>query len=175
MDKTAEIPEEAQRVRQDYIDRKTVQSIRAAYSLSLNRLYYFLDGLPQADGTTLLPPIPRRHVYVRKVGRTAARVALVEQLLRATEVQIHSLEQRMAQAGYQANPDDARLTAVWGRTVRDLLADDEQKTDDKKSAKSKQVDDDEFIPRNVDELRIELARRIDVIRGRRNGGPAGGS
>jgi hypothetical protein len=169
------IPETTLRARQDYLEGNAVRAIRADTGFSLDRLYNWLDGARQADGTTLLPPIPRRRTIVRKERRAATRVALVERLLHATGVLIHSLEQRMAQAGYQANPEDARLTAMWGRTMRDLKAHDEQKPDDKKSAKSKQADADEFIPRNVDELRIELARRIDIIRRRRNGDPAGGS
>jgi hypothetical protein len=67
------------------------------------------------------------------------------------------------------------LTAQFERNVRALMAQDEQKSPDKKSVKTTQADDDEFIPRNVDELSIELARRIEVIRRRRSGGAAGGS
>ena len=118
------IPEAALRARQKYIDGETVKAILADTKLSLERFYHCLDGLPQADGTTLLPPIPRRRIIVRKAGRAATRVALVERLMRAAEMQIHSMEQRMARAGYEANDGDARVTAVLARTMRELSAHD---------------------------------------------------
>ena len=70
----------ALRARQDYINGKPVRAKFAETKFSLVQLYHWLDVTPQVDGSTLLPPIPRRRIIVRKAGRAATRVALVERL-----------------------------------------------------------------------------------------------
>ena len=55
-----EIPQAALRARQMYAEGRTVRAIQAETGLNLDQLYHALDGLPQPNGDSLLPPIPRR-------------------------------------------------------------------------------------------------------------------
>jgi hypothetical protein len=163
-----EIPQTILLARQMYVERKTVREIQAATGLSLDRVYYGLDGLPQPDASTLLPPIPRRRIVARRLSRAATRIALVTRLMRATEMHVHDVEKRFARN--KSNPasreSDARRLAVLAKTMRELIALDKQNSADDGAGKSAQPDDD-FIPRDVDELRRELARRVDLLRQRR--------
>jgi hypothetical protein len=87
-----EIPQAVLRARQMYAERKTVRAILAETGFNLDQLYRALDGLPQPNGDSLLPPIARRRITVRKTSRAATRVALV---MRLAELQIYGLEQRL--------------------------------------------------------------------------------
>ncbi len=95
-----DIPQTVLRARQMYVEGKPVRVIQAETGLSLAQLYHALDGLPQPDGSTLLPPIPRRRIIARKTSRAATRVALVARLMRAAELQLHGIEQQLETAGY---------------------------------------------------------------------------
>ncbi len=163
-----DIPQAALRARQRYADGKPVRVILAETGLNLDQLYDWLDGAPQPDGSILLPPIPRRRTIVRRSSRAATRVALVTRMMRATEMQVHEIEQRLG--GEAAEPTsrerDARMLAVLAKTMRELIALDTQNSADTGEGKPAQTDDD-FIPRDVDELRRELARRVDLLRQRR--------
>ena len=81
-----DIPEKAIRARQDYIDGKTVKAILADSDFCLDQLYHWLDGGRQTDGTTLLPPIPRRRIIKRKLGLTETRAILIARMMRASEL-----------------------------------------------------------------------------------------
>ncbi len=163
-----EIPQAALRARQMYVDGKTVRVIQAETGLSLDQLYHAFDDLPQPDGSTLLPPIPRRRIVARRLSRAVTRIALVTRVMRATEMHVHDVEKRFARD--KANPasreSDARRHAVLAKTMRELIALDTQKSADPGASERAQPDDD-FIPRDVDELRRELARRVDLLRQRR--------
>ena len=159
-----DIPAAALRARQMYFDHATVRSIRAETGFSLDRLYYWLDGAPQADGGTLLPPIPRRVVVVRRSSRPARRAALVARMMRAAEMQVHEIEQRLGcEPAPEGRARDARTLAVLAKTMRELIALDVL-TEDKNTDHA----DDDDAPFDIDELRRELARRVDQIRRRRD-------
>jgi hypothetical protein len=85
----------------------------------------------------LLPPILRRRIIVRKTSRAATRVALVERLMRAAELQLHG-EQRLASAAYEPTESDgnSRAIALLARTIRELTGLDER--NGSRSAKPKQ-------------------------------------
>lgn len=98
------------------------------------------------------------------------RVLLVQRLIRTTDLQVREIETRLKDA--LGEPDDrerdARIMAVLAKTTRELLT----LEPDGATKKTPQADDE--VPRDVDELRHELARRIDSLRERRAGaGPAG--
>ena len=165
-----DIPATALRAREMYLDRATVRRIRADTGFSLDRLYYWLDGAPQADGGTLLPPIPRRVVVVRRSSRPANRAALVARMIRATEMQVHEIEQRLEGGAVpEGRERDARTLAVLAKTMRELIALDIL-TEDKNTDHA----DDDDAPFDIDELRRELARRVDQIRERRDAARAVG-
>jgi hypothetical protein len=170
-----DIPQAALRARQMYLDRIPVRVILAETGFSHDRLYFWLDGGPQSDGSRLLAPLPRRHIVVRKSSRAATRVALVTRLMRATEMQVHEIEQRLGTetAEPTSRERDARMLAIMAKTMRDLIALDTQNSADTGEGKPAQTDD-EFIPQDVDELRRELARRVDQLRQRRAAGGTAG-
>src|ERR1044071_152827 len=124
----AEIPQAALQARRLYEEGKPVRAVQAATGLSLDQLYRALDGLPQADGDTLLPPVQRRRVIVRKASRAGTRMALVTRMMRAAELQLHKVEQRLEAAGYETGEEErnARALAMLARTVRELTAMDEK-------------------------------------------------
>jgi hypothetical protein len=158
----ATIPESALRARQMYIDRVPVRTILKDCKLSLDQLYEWLDGGPELDGGAMLPPIPRRHIIVRKASRAHTRVAMVERMMRATEAQLHGIEQRLASAGY--DPDDserdARAMAVLARTMRELTALDDS---NRGPANETGQTNDNAAPLDVDELRRSLTRKLDAL------------
>jgi hypothetical protein len=154
-----------------YADGVPVQEIRAERGFSLERLYDWLNGAPQPDGRTLLPPIPRRRIVLRKEDPAETRTALIARIMRASDLQIRGVEQRLG--GENTEPDDrerdAHMLAVITKTLRELMVHDTPNPPNKKPAKPARTQDD-FIPRDVDELRRELARRVDLLRQRRAAG-----
>jgi hypothetical protein len=146
--------------RRRYADGVPVTAIIAETKLSHGMLYACLDGT--IDPAAGLPRIPRRNATLgrRRRAPKAARVSLVNRLWSAAERQAYDIEQRLI-AEKQA-PDererDARVLAVLVKTLRELAAfDAEHGETDVNEA------DDEF-PRDADELRRDLARRIAGLR-----------
>jgi hypothetical protein len=165
-----EIPQAAVVARQMYADGKTVRAILAATGFSLDQLYRALDGLPQPNDDSLLPPIARRRIIARKTSRAATRVALVARLMRAAELQIYGLEQQLEKAGYvpAESERNSRVTAALARTMRELAAKDERDTSRKAPNKSGESND-EPVPLDIDELRRSLIRKMDAILAEREG------
>ena len=156
-----EIPQAVLRARQMYAERKTVRAILAETGFNLDQLYRALDGLPQPNGDSLLPPIARRRITVRKTSRAATRVALV---MRLAEPQIYGLEQRLEKAGYvpAEGERNSRATASLARTMRELAAIDERDASRKAPNKSGESND-EPTPLDIDELRRSLTRKLDAL------------
>lgn len=146
--------------RRRYADGVTVAAIIAETGLSHGGLYACLDGT--VDPAAGLPRIPRRIATLgrRKRAPKAARISLVNRLWSAAERQAYDIEQRLI--AKEQMPDererDARVLAVLVKTLRELAAFDAEhgETDVNKA-------DDDF-PRDADELRRELARKIDGLR-----------
>jgi hypothetical protein len=97
---------------------------------------------------------------------------------RTAERQVEEIEDRLAVAGLELaeRESNARTLAVVAKTLRDLSAVDESE----KSRKGKQQpsdddSDDDAIPRDIDEFREELARRINALVDRRTGSGGGGA
>jgi hypothetical protein len=159
-----EIPQTVLLARRMYDERKTVRATQAASGLSLDQLYRALDGLPQPDGSTLLPPIPRRRIIVRKASRAATRVALVTRLMRAAELQLHGIEQRLASAGYEPTESDrnSRAIALLARTMRELTGLDERNGSRSRSNESS-GEDGEPVALDIEELRRSLTRKLDAL------------
>ena len=163
-------PETVQQVRQSYRDGKPVLEIAAASELSAHLVYRCLDGtLPER-----LPPIPRRNRRVSPRRRTAAaeRNALVNRLWSAARQQVEEVEQRLARSDQPPSERDARTFAILVKTLRELTVLDQARLE--QNPKDAARNDDDAIPLDVDELRRELARRIENIRRRRTAGGAGG-
>jgi hypothetical protein len=99
---------------------------------------------------------------------------MIARMMRAADMQVFDIEQRLARSGVEiASADrerEARALAVLAKTLRDLVALDARQENDDRNPKP----EDDAPPRDLDELRRELARRIDRLRAASGGGPAGG-
>jgi hypothetical protein len=160
-----EIPQAALRARQRYIDGDPVQDLLDETKLSLQRFYYWADGAPQGDGSTLLPPIPRRHKFhKRSLGSARERVKLIGRMMRAAERLVKNIEDRLEVEGIPPTEreSDTRGLAVVARIVRELTALDELNRTRRKRAEADR-NNDESIPRNVDELRRSLALKLEAL------------
>jgi hypothetical protein len=99
----------------------------------------------------------------------ADRASLVKQMWRTAEAQVREIEERLRRAGQ--GPDererDARVLAVLAKTLRELAALDQANT----GAAAPPADDadDDPMPRDIDEFRRELARRIHAFVDSRGG------
>jgi hypothetical protein len=115
------------------------------------------------DGSGAAPaPIPRRRPAVRSYRRAASRVALVGSIWRTAQKQVEHIEDRLDAAGLPLaeRESNARMLAVVARTLRELAAVDEANKPRKNNPKN---DDDELPPRNVDELRQALSRKLEAF------------
>ncbi len=106
-----------------------------------------------------LPALPRR-----RVAGTTQRAKLVNRLWLNAQRLMDQIEARMAQSGLK--PDDrerdARALALVVRTVRELCAFDAAKRDASREQKPKNANE-QPIPRNTDDLRRELARKMEAL------------
>ena len=164
---------EGEAARHDYVATSmSVGEIRDKYKISQFVFYSWLDGGPRVNGERMLPPVIRRSPLRRK--RTA-REKLVESLWQAAGAQVRTLENRLKNA---SEPDerDARTMAVLVKTLHDLngFDDDKSKPTRKRGAEPlPEVNRDD--PRDIDEFRRELARRIAALDAIATGETAGGT
>jgi hypothetical protein len=149
----------------------TVAEIRTMFDVSQYVFYSWLDGGPRINGERMLPPVVRRSPLRRK--RTD-REKLVSRLWQAAGVQVRTLEGRLKNS---SEPDerDARAMAMLVKTLRDLNEFDGAKQKPKAKPEAEpspgaKADD----PRDIDEFRRELARRIAALDGGSNDDVAGG-
>jgi hypothetical protein len=158
--------EKIARMRQQYVDGVPVAQILAENKVSQRVFYYWLDGGPR-DPARRLPPIPRRQAP-RRDGKdsAAARRQLVARLWGAAERQMDDIEQRLKGVGQESTERerDARALAVLVKTLRELVAFDETHP---AAATRTDSEDDDAGPRDIDEFRRELARKMDVLVARR--------
>jgi len=151
---TETIPDVVLRARQMYVAGAPTKDIVAATGLSKGTLYHWLAG------AGALPPIPLR----RRPHRKRGRAALIRRIMRAAEVQVRQIGKRLAEEGVAPDERDRQLRsfAVLSRTMRELIA--LEMADAQVQKMTTAQDDDEQLPRDIDELRAELARRIEGIR-----------
>jgi hypothetical protein len=147
-------------VRRLYAEGVTVNQIVAQSGVrNLNIFYRCVAGL-YPDGSGVKPaPIPQRRPGVRVRHRGGSRAALVTRMWRTAERQVEEIEDRLAVAGLKPaeRESNARMFAIVARTLRDLSA-----VDDKtKSKNSEKVNDDDAPPRNIDDLRRQLAEKLE--------------
>ena len=153
--------EEIERARMMYVENFTVSRILAATDMSLGTLYYWLDGGPQGPDGPLLPPIPRRRVVAGRRRRplpAADRASLAARLWRSAERQARDIEERLARANEPPveRERDTRMLALLVKTLRELSAFDAPLRPGEGEADAE--------PRDMDALRAELCRRIEVLR-----------
>ena len=131
-------------------------------TMSQDAPHHRLDDGP-ASGEPQLEPLPHR----------GDRASLVRQMWRTAEAQVREIEERLQRA--RQAPDererDARVLAVLAKTLRELAVLDQANTDAAARAAPPQPDDadDDPVPRDIDEFRRELARRIHAFVASRGG------
>ena len=106
---------------------------------------------PKADAAKIeSPPKP-----------SGDRTALIKRMWRAADAQVQEIENRLLQDSRKPleRERDARMLAVLARTLRELAALDETKQRKQTAASA----DDEAVPRDMDELRRSLARKLETL------------
>jgi hypothetical protein len=165
-------------IRERYAAGDAVSAICAQFDVNKRQVYQCVHGSPAEPDQ--LPPLPLRRVKPpsrrSRRMRATTRKDLVQRLWRSAEQQVDEVEQRLARADQATTPErerDTRLLAMLAKTLRELTAIEQAKAD-KAATKGAPRDDDDAVPRDLDELRRELARRIDLLRRRRTGAAADG-
>jgi hypothetical protein len=163
----APTPDVVALVRRLYAEGALVKTIVAESGIkNLNIIYRCVAGL-YPDGSGIKPaPIPQRRQGVRGRPRTGSRAALVSRMWRTAERQVEEIEDRLTAAGLELaeRESNARTLAIVAKTLRELAAVDES---NKSREGKKQPPDDDIdhdpVPRDMDEFRRELARRIHAL------------
>jgi hypothetical protein len=169
----AEIPEVAQRARQMYADGVDTRTIMAETDFSLEKLYNWVDGRASRKGEQLLPPLPRRRVVRHLRISPGDRRSLVERMMRSAERQVAEIELRVGSPRHDREKD-ARMLAVLARAMRELTAVDALNRDlerakDPAPDTDKSGQSDEPVPRDVEELRRSVSRKLQAIIAERTG------
>ncbi len=90
------------------------------------------------------------------------RAALVRRMWSAADLQVREIEQRLRDETSPAPDDrerDARVLSVLARTLRELSELDAHNPD----RETAPDDDDDAVPRDLDELRRSLARKLEAL------------
>ncbi|HEY4773997.1 MAG TPA: transposase [Xanthobacteraceae bacterium] len=160
---TTDSPDTIARARKDYAEGvKTVLAICREHGMSQNKLYYWVDG---ARGDGEVAPLPRRRDgFARPRARLrfgGSRLALVRRMWRTADAQVREIETRILCAAQapEERERDARVLALLVKTLRELTALDQRERAD--TATDATPDDDG--PRDMDEFRRELARRMEAF------------
>jgi hypothetical protein len=159
-----DIPEAALRARQMYLDGRSIADIRRASGLTLYQFYLWLAGGPERDGARPLPEIPRRHPQAASARKPVRRATLIARMMNAAERQVREIEEKLVVSDdeLEGRERNARVLAVLVKTLSELSSADARKPR-ARARKPKAEDDDDAIPRDIDELRRELSRRLDAM------------
>ncbi len=89
------------------------------------------------------------------------RTALIKRMWRAADAQVQEIENRLLHEtpAPLERERDARVLAVLAKTLRELSALDETKQRKQTAAPA----DDDAVPRDMDELRRSLARKLEAL------------
>jgi hypothetical protein len=154
-------PEAVALARRLYLDGEPAKAIIAKTGLgSTGTLDRCLAG-DFPDGSGIKPaPLPRRRAGVRVRHRMGSRAALIARMWRTAERQVEEIEDRLKASGLglDERESNARTLAVVAKTLRELSAFDQAKKPRDKEAQDQ--DDDNPVPRNIEDLREALARKL---------------
>jgi len=154
--------------RRRYRDGHAVKAILADTGLTRTALYRCLAGdCPDGSGATP-EPIPLRSARVRTRSPGGSRAALIARMWRTAERQVDEIEQRLVETGLERaeRESNARTLAVVAKTLRDLAVFDEASKPCSPTARGREAqkdNDDESVPRNIDDLRRALARKLEAF------------
>jgi hypothetical protein len=156
-------PEQVALARRRYLERVPVRAIVAEATIKIDTLYRCLDG-DFPDGSGVKPaPIPMRRAGVRIRHRMGSRAALVARMWRTAERQVEEIERRLRVSGLELaeRESNARTLAVVAKTLRELAAVDEARKE--RGRLGPKGSNDDAVPRNIDDLRRELARKLEAF------------
>jgi hypothetical protein len=164
-------------VRRLYGEGAFVKEIVAQSGIkNLTIFYRCVAGLYPDGSGNKLAPIPQRRPGVRVRHRAGSRASLITRMWRTAERQVEEIEDRLAVAGLEIaeRESNARTLAIVVKTLRELEAVDEaEKSRKGKKQPSDDDIDDDPVPRDMDEFRNELARRINALVDSRTGSGGG--
>jgi AcrR family transcriptional regulator len=152
---TTPTPDVVALVRRLYQDGVPVKDICAKTGITRGTMYRCLEG--KFDDGSGVPPalLPRR----RADTRIGSRGALIARMWRTAERQVGEIEDRLKAAGLKLaeRESNTRMLSIVARTLRELSAVDEA---DMEASKD---NNDDAPPRNIDELRSSLARKLEAF------------
>jgi hypothetical protein len=166
-------PEQILRVREQYASGVTLNEIQRDNNINRATLYTCIAGGPMMDtGKRMFDAMPLRSLVSRgwatERTRKQLRAKLVSSLWQSAEAQLRESEGRsdLDSAGSIERARDARTIAVLARTLRDLDTSRPRKkktpdTSGEDAGAEAKVNHDD--PRQIDDFRRELARRIEAI------------
>jgi hypothetical protein len=159
-----DIPEAALRARQMYLDGRSIADIRRESGLTVTQFYLWLKGGPERDGARPLPEIPRRRLQTASARKPVRRATLIARMMNAAERQVREIEEKLVVSDdeLEGRERNARVLAVLVKTLSELSSAD-ARMPRARARKPKADDDDDAIPRDIDELRRELSRRLDAM------------
>ena len=164
-------------VRRRYAEGALVTAIVAESGIKNLHIIYRCVAGRYPDGSGVEPaPIPQRRPGVPVRHRQGSRAALVARMWRTAERQVEEIEDCLKAAGLELaeRESNARTLAVVAKTLRELAAVDEAEIE--RNGKQQPPDDnidDDPVPRDIDEFRRELARRINALVDGRTGAGGG--
>lgn len=168
MHETSDVPAAAIRAREMYASGSSNAAIFEETGLRGYTLYRWLDGGPKLNGKRLLEPLTRQKIATRGKTRDAEYENLVAEIVSTARTGVGQIRTRMDASGMKSieeNQDAAAALAVYARVATELRARKNAAEAEGKSVRkpSKKVNDDP-VPRNIDELRRQLADKIDRLR-----------
>lgn len=178
------VPPSAGLARQLYAEGVPIAEICARTGLSTGSAYHWIDREVAADGSVTLRPSGRRAGPARPAlpmrptsPAPPPRARLLARLWRAAERQVEEIETRMhaasAPPGAAPRPaaeaeKDARALALIARTLRELVAAEDDASGTRDGAPTNSVppgaEDGDDSGRDLDDFRRELARRLERMR-----------
>jgi len=159
-----DIPENALVARQMYAEGASVEAILAKTGLPKHKLYFWLDGGRREDGRRLLPQMPRRLVRARQI-KPREQLILVTRMFRLFDKQIAVMESRENSTATEDEQDSRRMALI----TRALEQIGLMPTQDREMARRKKTKNDQSqaveqpVPRDPEELRRSLARKLGAI------------
>jgi hypothetical protein len=172
------IPDAALHARQMYAEGVPTRTILAETGLTLWQLYNWIEGRPRRNAEPLLPALAKRRVVKGLRISAGDRRSLVARMMRSAERQVAEIELRVG-SPRNDREKDARMLAVLARAMRELSTIDAL---DRRLEEVEEVarDDDnsiaaEPVPRDIEELRRSVSRKLQQIIDGRAEGSAGDS
>jgi len=153
-------------IRAQYAADVVVAKIARDHDVTKETVYYFVDGGPH-DPEPQFPPLPRRVIKPRATSLEdpgPARRMFVKRLWQTAAKQVQDIQRRLDSLGVESSEREVRALAVLVKTLRELAAFDEANAAAQTRTDS---DDDDYGPRDSNDFRRELARKMDAIVSRR--------